>query len=151
MLSIRTTILGVASILLIPSLALGNPGKPNFGPSVYGDGKVWGTKGAAALPAPNENNTQSFDKLFVFVNGAVGQLPVAEAAPGKPGYNGGRWYTHTVVWTQAGMEYHLGALPVLTSYEDIRFHYALGHLMIAPGSPAGGPPPFFECPLLPVK
>ncbi|HSB12819.1 MAG TPA: hypothetical protein VLE22_00080 [Bryobacteraceae bacterium] len=147
----RTPILGVASILLFASLALGNPGKPNFGPSVYGDGKVWGTKGAATLSAPNDNNMQSYDKLFVFVNGAMGQIPVAEAAPGNPMYNGGRWHTHTVVWTQAGLDFHGGTLPVLTSYDEIQFHYGLGHLMITPGSPAGGPPPYFECPLLPVK
>ena len=70
-----------------------NPGAPNFGPALYGDGEVWGTKGAAALPAPNGNNNQSFDKLFVIVNGAPGQLPVAEAAPRSPAYNGGRWFT----------------------------------------------------------
>lgn len=151
MLRSRMTILGVASILLVTSLALGDAGKPNFGPSVYGDGKVWGTKGATTLSAPNDNNMQSYDKLFVFVNGAMGQLPVSEAAPGNPMYNGGRWHTHTAVWTQAGLDFYGGSLPVLTSYDEIQFEHDLGHLMIAAGSPAGGPPPYFECPLLPVK
>jgi len=128
-----------------------NPGQPNFGPAVYGDGQAWGTKGAAGLPAPNENNLQSLDKLFVITNSnAAGQLPVAEAAPGNPDYNGGRWFTHTVTWTPAGFGAH-GTVPVLKSYADIMFHYSLGHLAIAAGSPAGGPPLYFECPLLPVK
>ena len=127
-----------------------NPGAPNFGPALYGDGQVWGTKGAAALPTPNGHNDPSFDKLFVIVNGAPGQLPVAEAAPGNPAYNGGRWFTHTVMWTAEGIAAH-DPLPVLMSYAEIGVHQGLGHLAIAPGSPAGGPPPYFECPLLPVR
>lgn len=123
---------------------------PNFGPALYGDGEVWGTKGLSTLPAPNEHNEQSFDKLFVIVNGAAGQLPVAEAAPGNRNYNGGRWFVHTVMWTAAGMAAH-NPLPVLMSYDDIQFHYGLGHLAIAPGPPNPGPPAYFECPLLPVK
>ena len=137
-------------VFAIPASA--NPGQPNFSPSVYGDGEVWGTKGAAALPAPNDNNMQSFDKLLVITNSnnPAGQLPVAEAAPGNPMYNGGRWYTHTVMWTDAGFAAH-GTVPLLTSYADVMFHYSLGHLSITPGTFAGGPPAFFECPLLPVK
>lgn len=124
--------------------------QPNFGPAVYGDGEVWGTKGTTVLPSPGANNGQSFDKLFVFVNGAPGQLPVSEAAPGNPAYNGGRWATQTVLWTAAGLAAH-DPLPVLMSYDDIQFHYNLGHLAIAPGSPVGGPAAYFQCPLLPVK
>jgi hypothetical protein len=124
--------------------------QPNFGPAVYGDGAVWGTKGTTGLPAPNQNNLQSFDKLFIIVNGAAGQLPVSEAAPGNPLYSGGRWFTHTVMWTDAGLAAH-NPLPVLTSYDDITLHYSLGHLAIAAGSPMGGPPAYFQCPLLPVK
>jgi hypothetical protein len=124
--------------------------QPNFSAAVYGDGEVWGTKGTTDLPAPKPNNLQSFDKLVVFVNGAPGQLPVAEAAPGNPLYNGGRWFTHTAMWTAAGLS-ALDPLPVLTSYDEIMMQQSLGYLALAPGSPPGGPSPFFECPLLPVK
>lgn len=127
---------------------------PSFGPELYGDGEVWGTKGVAALPAPTENNEQSFDKLFVITNSnnPMGQLPVAEAAPGNPDYNGGRWFTHTVEWTEAGFNDH-GTVPVLKSYDDIMLHAGLGHLTITSGSPGGpgAPPDYFECPMLPVK
>jgi hypothetical protein len=147
-------LLALSSLAMIIGLAgviSANPGAPNFGPALYGDGEVWGTKGAAALPAPNGSNNQSFDKLFVLVNGAPGQLPVAEAAPGNPAYNGGRWFTHTALWTAAGMAAH-DPLPVLTSYAEIQLHEGLGHLVIVAGSPNGGPPPpYFECPLLPVR
>jgi hypothetical protein len=138
------------ALIVCTGVALANPGAPNFGPVLYGDGEVWGTKAAATIPGPNGNNNQSFDKLFVIVNGASGQLPVAEAAPGNPAYNGGRWFTHTVMWTADGMAAH-DPLPVLMSYDDIQLHQSLGHLAIAAGSPTGGPPSFFVCPLLPVK
>ena len=129
--------------------ALAGPGKPNFSPSVYADGIAWGTKGTTDLPAPNEHNMQAYDILYVFTNGAAGQLPVSDAGPRNPFYNGGRWFTHTVMWNGDGMGAH-DPLPVLKSYEDIMLYYGLGHLDIWPGSP-GGPPDYFQCPLLPVK
>lgn len=147
--SIITLVLALALVLTVPAFA--NPGKPGFAPGVYGDGRAWGTKGAAALPPPNGSNLQSYDRLFVFTNGSEGQLPIAEAAPGNPRYNGGRWFTQTVSWTAAGIADHGGNPPVLKSYAEVAFHAGLGHLTIAAGSPAGGPPDFFECPLLPVK
>jgi hypothetical protein len=142
-------------MLMIPILALllastSTAQQPNFSAAVYGDGQLWGTKATTLLPPPNRNNLQSFDRLFVFVNGAPGQLPVSEAAPGNTNYNGGRWFTHTAMWTGAGLE-ALDPLPVLKSYNDIQLHESLGHLAIAPGSPAGGPSAYFQCPLLPVK
>jgi len=54
------------------------------------------------------------------------------------------------MWTAEGMAAH-NPLPVLMSYDDIKLHVSLGHLVVAPGSPGGGPPTFFQCPLLPVK
>ena len=83
-------------------------------------------------------------------NNPDGQLPVAEAAPGNPDYNGGRWFTHTVEWMAGGFMDH-GIVPVLTSEVDIEEHEHLGHLVITPGSFPDGPPVYFQCPLLPVK
>jgi hypothetical protein len=117
---------------------------PNFGPGLYADGLTWGTKGTTTLPAPNGSNDQSFDKLFIIANGVDGQLPVGEAAPGNPMYNGGRWATYTVTWT-------VPAHALLMSYDDVMYHAGLGQLEIAAGSPEGGPPDYFQCPLLPVK
>ncbi|GGC06080.1 hypothetical protein GCM10011352_35360 [Marinobacterium zhoushanense] len=138
----------ISLMLLLPALA--EAGQPNFMPSVWGDGMLWGTKGTTELPAPTDRNVQSFDALYVIINNpdAV-QFPVSEAAPGNPAYNGGRWFTHTVMWTEEGLEAH-DPVPVLTSYEDILFHESLGHLLIVSGSFDGGPAPYFQCPLLPV-
>lgn len=129
-----------------------NAAAPNFSEAIYGDGVAWGTKGVTVLPAPNEFNRQSFDGLFVVTNSnnPQGQLPVSEAAPRNPDFSGGRWFTHTVEWTEAGFLAH-GIVPVLKSYQEVLEHEALGHLVITPGSFPGGPPVYFECPLLPVK
>lgn len=143
------SLLSVNFSLILPASAM--KGKPNFCPAVYADGETWGTKGTADLPAPNEHNVNSFDALYVITNGHPDQLPVGEAAPGNPHYNGGRWLTQTVEWTEAGMEAHDGAVPLLTSYDDIMTHFYLGHLTITVGSPPGGPPPYFQCPLLPAR
>jgi len=119
---------------------LGNKA-PDFSAGVYADGEAWGTKGTTSLPAPNGKNNQSFDKIFVVTNPADGQLPVGEAAPGNPMYNGGRWWVHTATW--------IDDLPhpklVLTSYDEVMFHYNLGHLIIEDAEI------YFQCPLLPVK
>lgn len=51
------------------------------------------------MPGPNGRNNQSFDGLYMFGEDAVeGQLAVAEAAPGNPQYNGGRWIANAVEW-----------------------------------------------------
>lgn len=148
----RIALLLLGSFLLT-SLAHADPGKPNFMPALWGDGEVWGTKETTTLPAPTDNNVQSFDALYVVTNSnnPEGQLPVSEAAPGNPAYNGGRWFTHTVEWTKHAFVDHGGYVPVLTSDQDIDMHERLGHLVITPGSFPGGPPVYFQCPLLPVK
>lgn len=145
--------LGLLLLVFVLSLALAVPAfasGPDFLPHIYADGVAWSTKGLGELPPPNANNSQSFDKLYMITNSnnPAGQLPVAEAAPGNPAYNGGRWNAQTVTWTQAGFDAH-GTVPVLKSYADIMLHYNLGHLTITPGAPSG--PNYFECPLLPVK
>ena len=124
---------------------------PNFGAAIYGDGEVWGTKGNGDLPPPNERNQQSFDKLITILNSNNPglQLPVAEAAPGNPACNGGRWATYVAMWTDEGFADH-GTVPILTSNEEVQLHESLGHLAVAPGSD-GGPQVFFQCPLLPFK
>jgi hypothetical protein len=148
-LTFMVSILALSLVVAVPAFAgqadsvgggLGNKA-PSFDAGVYADGEAWGTKGTTTLPAPNDHNRQSFDKIYVFTNVMEGQLPVGEAGPGNPAYNGGRWWVHTVTW--------IDDLPhskmVLTSYEQVMFHASLGHLAIADAEF------YFQCPLLPVK
>ncbi len=147
--SIAAIMVAVLTLGLTVLAGLGNK-KPDFSPGVYADGEAWGTKGTTAIPAPNEHNMQSFDPLVVITNGAPGQLPIGEAAPGNRYYNGGRWITFTAAWNASGMAAH-NPLPVLKSYDEFMIHWNLGHLDVELGSFEGGPPPYFQCPLLPVK
>jgi hypothetical protein len=125
-----------------PALAAGNGDlasrKANFGPAIYADGRVFGTNGNGNLPAPTPATAHSYDELYVFTNGAGGQLAVAEAPPG-PGYNGGRWNQQWVTWVDPG------DAVVLTSEDAILAHLDAGDLTV---TEAGV---YFSCPLLPVK
>jgi hypothetical protein len=149
----RITSIGFVIALLLAFAGVAIAAGPSFQAAIWGDGQLWSTKGLSTIPAPNSHNVQSFDKLYVIINSnnPLGQLPVAEAAPGNRNYNGGRWFTHTVEWTQAGFDAYGGTVPVLTSYDEIMDNYNMGYLDITPGSFVGGPLPYFECPLLPVK
>ncbi|MDX1664010.1 MAG: hypothetical protein R3272_09465 [Candidatus Promineifilaceae bacterium] len=125
-------------LLALPAAAQ----QPDFGPHVYVDGVAWGTKGLSALPV-NENNGHSFDILYVFPNLTLDQqLLIGDAAPGDADYNGGRWEVWTVTWNNPA-----DRVP-LTSQADIQMYK--DKLTITKGSFAGGPPDYFECPLLPV-
>lgn len=153
---IQVIVLVVALSLVFVLPAFANPGQPDFSDHIYVDGNPYGTKAVTLLPAPNENNEQSFDPLYVFSfenapDGATlpDQPLVADSAPGDTDYNGGRWDTMTVVWTAKGFEDH-GDVPALYSVEDILFHMSLGHLEIVDGG-SGLAPDYFECPLLPAK
>lgn len=156
MLKRMTILLVLFAGVLVADFVFADPGKPNFTPSIYADGVAWGTKVTTTLPAPNDHNLQSYDIFYVIVADSPDdldpmQLPVSDAGPRNRNYNGGRWFTHTATWTEAGYLAHGTPLPLLKSYEDIMFHVELGHIEITPGSPVGGPPAYFSCPLLPVK
>jgi hypothetical protein len=125
----------------VPALAL--PGKPDFSPGVYADGEAWGTK-ATNFYDRMRGSERAWDKIFVFTNGADGQLPVGEAAPGNPMFSGGRWWVHEATWNADGMAAH-DPLPVITSYDDFMIHYDLGHIDVVDAET------YFQCPLLPVK
>ena len=114
------------------------PGKPDFSEHIYADGMAWGTKVGPVFKALNDHNAQSFELIFVFTNGSDGQLPVAEAGPRNPAYNGGRWNVQVATW--------IGGTPmVLMSYEEVMDAVEAGYLSYESANF------YFECPLLPVK
>jgi hypothetical protein len=122
------------AVAAVPAFA----GAPNFGPAIYADDQVWGTKRTADLPPPNANNRHSYDGLFKFPGGEIeGQMPVGEAAPGNPNYNGGRWIEYEVTW--------IGTPELITSYAQLLVLKEAGAVTIAE---TGN---YFGCPLLPVK
>lgn len=122
---------GLALGVLASGPAAAEP--PEFGGRIYGDGEVWATKGVADLPLPNGRNDQSYDEIFP--SPGTDLIPVSEAAPGNPHYNGGRWAVHPLTW-------HVDPVQ-LTSYEEVERYAATGKLSY-PAEPVAA----FECPLV---
>jgi hypothetical protein len=87
--------------------------------------------------------------IFNFMDsGLSGQRSVAEAAPGDPDYNGGRWTVMAVTFTEAGLIVFDpdgdGAVNFeLTNAEAVLESAELGLLTIQETGI------YFECPLLP--
>jgi hypothetical protein len=71
------------------SLAAGSGGVG--GPSIYVDGQLYRTVGTPTDLSGTGGPASSFDTIYDF--GGI-QLNVATAAPGDPGFNGGRWRVH---------------------------------------------------------
>jgi hypothetical protein len=128
-------VVALSLIAVVPAFAAG----PNFGSAIYADGETFGTKGTASLPAPTENNRQSFDGLFKIMNGVEGQLAVAEAAPGNPAYNGGRWIEYFVEFVDPA------DAVLVTSYAQLHALAMANKVTIVETGA------YFQCPLLPDK
>jgi hypothetical protein len=122
---------GLALGVLASGPAAAEP--PDFAGRIYGDGEVWATKGVADLPLPNGRNDQSYDELFP--SPGTDLIPVSEAAPGNPHYNGGRWAVHPLTWHVEPVQ--------LTSYEQVQQYTRDGKLSIAEEVADA-----FECPLV---
>ena len=98
--------------------------------------------------SPPEHST---DTIYSFMmSGLSGQRSVADAAPGDPSFNGGRWSVQIVTFTAAG----IAALDTepdgvidfeLTAAGQVLEQEALGHLVVTPANF------YFECPMLPRR
>jgi len=93
----------------------------------------------------------STDIIYNFsMSGLEGQRSVAEAAPGDPDYNGGRWNVYMVTFTDTGLTVHDpdgdGIVNFeLTSAEAVLEHEDLGHIVLNPANF------YFECPMIPNR
>ena len=75
----------------LAATALAGPGAGGVaGPAFYVDGTLYRTV-ATPTTLPADAPDQSFDVIYEFFGL---QTNVAEAAPGDPDYNGGRWMVH---------------------------------------------------------
>jgi hypothetical protein len=89
----RTILVALASaaLTLTPSIAHAGAG----GPAFYVNGVLYRTVGTPTDLSDTGGPARSFDTIYDF-GGA--QLNVATAAPGDPGYDGGRWHVHALGW-----------------------------------------------------
>lgn len=126
---------GLAAVAMVLSVAVSSVaagGPPSL--SFYVDGVRYRTLGTPTDFSNTGAPDSSFDHIYVLGDGLIN---VAEAAPGDPGFNGGRWQVLPVTWN---------ATPVqLTSAAQVETYAANGWLTIA-----STPVKEFLCPVIPV-
>lgn len=124
--------------LLVPALALvvvslGSVASAQLGPpggTIYAGDRLFQTVGTPAdLPDHGK-----FDTIYALGNGLAN---VAEAAPGEPGFNGGRWEVRMVTFLTI-------APTQFTNAADVEAAAAAGQISIGPVVRR------FECPLIPI-
>ncbi len=111
--------------------ALAAPGGATVvrGQAFYVDGEAYRTV-ATPNALPDRAPLHSFDVLYSF--GGT-QPAVAEAAPGMPGYDGGRWIVNLVEYAAGWQDYADGiadGVPVFVSDEAVEDAIAAGALTI---------------------
>ena len=78
---------------LLPAVASANGSGGVTGPAFYVDGVLYRTVNTPTDLSNTRAPSHSFDTIYD-LGGA--QPNVADAAPGMPGYNGGRWMVHAI-------------------------------------------------------
>ncbi len=122
------SVVAVFALAFLANAASATP--PHAGIRVYANDRLWASFDATDLkPGP----AHSMDLIFVFPGTSL--IPVGEASPGDPDYNGGRWDVRAVTFTGIAPEQ-------FTNDDEVWFHYGLGHLAIS------GNLRYFECPLI---
>jgi len=87
-----TAVTATAAVLVFVGVATAAGSGGASGPSFYVDGTLYRTVGTPTDLSHTGAPDSSFDTIYQF----FGAQPynVATAAPGDPGYNGGRWRVH---------------------------------------------------------
>ena len=86
-----------AATLLVGSASVAAAGAGGVGgPAFYVDGTLYRTVGTPTDLSGTGAPASSFDTIYEFFGV---QTNVATAAPGDPGYNGGRWMVHGLTFT----------------------------------------------------
>jgi hypothetical protein len=140
----RRTLTAVAAglaLAVVPGTALaGGPPAPSF----YVNGTVYRTVGTPTDLTGTGAPAHSFDTIYEFFGA---QLNVATAAPGDPGYNGGRWIVEGLDWNSSyadAVAQHGGANGVIDTNAEIA--------AVLADTDAGGASTFevkrFECPVI---
>jgi len=135
-----------AAAVAAASLGLAVPASAGVGgPAFYVDGSFYRTVGTPTDLSGTGAPAQAWDLIYDF-GGA--QPNVAEAAPGEPGYNGGRWQVHALLFPEgyaaalaSGDLDHDG---VIDSVQEVESALAAGSAV------DGGVVKQFECPAIPL-
>jgi hypothetical protein len=84
-------VVAVLAVLASAGSAIAGGSGGVSGPALYVDGQLYRTVGTPTDLSKTGAPANSFDTIYEFFGL---QLNVATAAPGDPGYNGGRWRVH---------------------------------------------------------
>jgi hypothetical protein len=142
----RRTMLTIAvavALAVAPGVALAAVG----GPAFYVNGTVYRTVGTPTDLSGTGAPAHSFDTIYEFFGA---QLNVATAAPGDPGYNGGRWMVQGLAWNSSyadAVTEHGGANAVIDTNAEIA-------AVLADGGDGGATTSVvksFVCPVIKLK
>jgi hypothetical protein len=122
--------LGLVATLGASTAFAGGPPSLSF----YADGVRWRTVGTPTDFTGTGAPASSFEPIYALGGDLIN---VAAAAPGDPGFRGGRWMVLPVTW--------IGAPTQLTSGDQVLSYAAAGMLTIGTT-----PVKEFECPVIPV-
>lgn len=134
----------LAAMSLTVAAAAGSGGVT--GPAFYVDGQSYRTVATPSDLSETGAPTDSFDIIYD-LGGA--QMNVAEAAPGDPDYNGGRWQVHAVSfntsWAATVAAHDMNGSGNLDSAEEVEAALADGG---ASGATDHGVVASFVCPVI---
>jgi hypothetical protein len=141
----KTTFVGLA-VLALMFASIGALAGVS-GPAFYVDGVQYRTVGTPTDLSGTGAPDHSFDTIYQF-SGAQ-PLNVATAAPGDPGYNGGRWRVEVVGY--ASGESYASALAAFDANDSGDFDFtAEVEAAIDAGVIITSPGPQFVCPVIPL-
>jgi hypothetical protein len=133
-------------VLAVASAAVAGGAGGVSGPGFYVNGQAYRTVGTPTDLSGTGAPAHSFDSIYDF--GGV-QLNVATAAPGDPGYNGGRWMVRPIVfnstYADALTEHDLNGDGVIDTNAELAAIFADGD---AGGAVAGAVVKEFVCPVI---
>jgi hypothetical protein len=139
-----TTLAAGAAILAFAVSAMAGGAGGVTGPSFYVDGQLYRTVGTPTDFLRTGAPDASFDTIYEF----FGLQPnVATAAPGDPGFNGGRWRVHGLQFTNyaaALAQFDANSSGAFDSDEEVRAALAAGAVIDI------GLIKSFECPVIRV-
>jgi hypothetical protein len=93
---IRAFVLAAVAFAAVVLLPLGAAAHGVSGPAFYVDGVLYRTVGTPTDLSGTGAPAHSFDTIYNFFGAQ--QYNVATAAPGDPGFNGGRWQVHKITF-----------------------------------------------------
>jgi hypothetical protein len=128
--------LAFALLLASTSFVAADRATVRLEPAIYANDQLYGTVVTQNTDFSTAHPAQSLDTIYNF-RGV--QPSVADAAPGDPGFNGGRWAVMLVSW-------NAGTTPrLLTNADAVEAAIAAGELT------AEGPVRYFVCTLIPLN